>query len=335
VPAIFGLPGAMDALENDTPVTVDATTQRVYPGKLPIVAPAPEETPSAPPFRSSPVYRTLEQACQWIVPLNLLDPDAVDFTMANCRTLHDITRFVHEKSVGEMFAFGGDHRFPEKSAKQLVDRVPLKWWVLNLDDGFATEPKGNRIPIADITSIPMQSLWEGITAIPWDGPPPMDGKGLMSVMFRSTTDQGLTTGVRSRYAARNYFMITRNYCSLNTRLGYHFCQVEALVDDRAPENYVQFRFKGGAADDNRRLGRIHLIQEILEAEEFFVDIRSDALTARVEKRPADIMCRHLKTIGHLIIHTRQLDMIMSNPTAVAFYKKKLTADLGVLHGETN
>jgi pyruvate, water dikinase len=335
VPAIFGLPGAVDALENDTPVTVDATGLRVYPDELPIVMPAPEDTTSTPEFHHSRVYRTLKQAGRWIVPLNLLDPDAVDFTMANCRTLHDITRFVHEKSVSEMFAFGGDHRFPEKSAKQLVDRVPLKWWILNLDDGFAVEPKGGRIPIADITSIPMRALWEGITAIPWEGPPPMDGKGFMSVMFRSTTDRGLTTGVRSRYATRNYFMITQNYCSLNTRLGYHFCQVESLVDERASENYVQFRFKGGAADDHRRLGRIHLIKEILEAEEFLVDIRSDAMTARVEKRPADIMRRHLKTIGHLIIHTRQLDMVMGNPTAVAYYKNKLIADLVELHAEVN
>ncbi len=335
VPAIFGLPGAMDTLETDTPMTVDATERRVYPGALPIAAAPPGEATSSPTFHHSPVYRTLQQAGRWIVPLNLLDPDAVDFTMANCRTLHDITRFVHEKSVSEMFTFGKSHRFPEKSAKQLVDRVPLKWWVLNLDDGFAREPAGGRIPIADITSIPMRALWDGITAIPWDGPPPMDGRGFMSVMFRSTTDQGLTTGVRSRYAARNYFMITRNYCSLNTRLGYHFCQVEALVDDRESENYVQFRFKGGAADDHRRMGRIELIREILEAEEFFVDIRSDAMTARVEKRPSDVMCRHLKTIGHLIIHTRQLDMIMGNTQVVRFYRDKLTQDLATLHGDAD
>ncbi|MFH1984266.1 MAG: PEP/pyruvate-binding domain-containing protein [Pseudomonadota bacterium] len=331
VPAIFGLSGAVDSLTENAPVTVDATAARVYPGLLPVIGAKAGPMRPAQRFQRSPVYQTLERASRWIVPLNLLDPDSMDFTIANCRTLHDITRLVHERSVSEMFAFGTEHRFPEKSAKQLVDRVPLKWWVLNLDDGFNGPVTGPRVPITQIVSIPMRALWGGITAIPWDGPPPLDGKGLMAVMFRSTTNTALTTGVRSSYAARSYFMITRNYCSLNTRLGYHFCQVETLVGDRDPENYIQFRFKGGAADEQRRLGRIHFVRDILESQEFHVDIRSDALTARVEKRPAEAMCRHLKTIGHLIIHTRQLDMIMSNPASVRFYRNKLMSDLERLH----
>lgn len=333
VPAIFGVPGAVDRLSEGDAVTVDATAMHVYPGKLPLTDPQAGVMPPS-GFLSSPVYQTLERAGRWIVPLNLLDPDSVDFTMANCRTLHDITRFIHEKSIGEMFAFGKAHRFPEKSAKQLVDRIPLKWWVLDLDDGFEGPVTGPRVPIDRIASIPMRALWEGIVTIPWEGPPPVDGKGLAAVMFRSTADGGLTPGVRSRYAARSYFMITRHYCSLNTRLGYHFCQVEALVGERAPENYIQFRFKGGAADEHRRLGRVHFIRDILESQEFHVEIRSDALTARVEKRPVDTMRRHLKTVGHLIIHTRQLDMIMNNRSSVRFYREKILSDLERLHAVT-
>jgi len=325
VPAILGLEGATDLLENGQPVTVDADGLRVCRGKIEVLVETKETSKSL--MDGSPVLELLDRVSENIIPLHLLDPGAADFKPSQCRTLHDITRFCHEKAILEMFSFGKDHHFSERASKQLVCRIPMKWWVLNLDDGFREDVPDKFVALDNIISIPMLALWEGIIAVPWEGPPPVDSKGFMSILMEASSNPALDPSMPSPYGDRNYFMISKNFCSLSSRFGFHFAYTEALVGERASENYINFAFKGGAADEGRRALRARFVGDILEEFEFRCEIRDDGVTARVEDYDEQAMKEKLKILGYLLIHTRQLDMVMLNDASCLQLKNKLLADI--------
>ena len=331
VPAVFGLQNACKKLTSGRWVTVDGGAGRVYDGKIEKLFQKRAEGGTM--MAKTPVYQTLEQLAERILPLTLKDPDAPNFRPENCRTFHDLIRYCHENAVRGMFRFSSTNPFPQNAAKQLLCDIPMQWWVLNLDDGFGDEIDTPGIHIDDIVSVPMRALWEGITMVPWEGPPPIDGKGFMSVMFEATRNTSLLTGIPSQYADKNFFMIAKHYCSLNSRFGFHFAGVESYVGERIPENYIHFRFKGGAADNFRRKRRVQLIEEILTDWGFVIDVTEDVLWARFEDQPQDVMQQRLRILGFLIMHTRQLDMVMSNEKMVSHYRKRIKTTINEIFSQ--
>lgn len=326
VPALFGVKGVLDTLENGRILTVDADGHAIYDGAVEALL---TEKPRERIMRGSPVQASLREAARHIVRLNLTDPDSPEFKPANCKTLHDIMRFAHEMSVREMFEFGTHESFIQSASRQLISGVPKQFWVLNLDDGIAPEGESGDdryVLLEHVESYPMHALWEGMQAVPWEGPPPVHTKGLMSVMFEATMNPDLNTTSQSRYSQKNYFMISKNYCSLQSRFGFHYCGVEAFVSDRTSENYASFQFKGGAANLERRILRARFVGKLLEEFDFRVRVREDNMFARLEGLGRPGMGRRLKILGYLITHTRQLDMIMTNKQEVERRRKRFFED---------
>lgn len=330
-PAVFGLPNAMDKLGVLDRVTVYGDGGMIYPGcvdaLLTLAPPARDFMPG------SPVYRTLQQVAEHILPLTL-DPDSPEFKAANCHTYHDIARYCHEKAVGSMFAFGSQHKHAPERVKQLQDQGVMKqFWVVNLDDGFCPPASNDNaarrdpcIGIERIASVPMQALWRGMNAYAWQGPPPVDSKGFMSVLFEATANPHLDPAAQSAYfSEKNYFMVTKDYCSLHSRFGFHFVSAEARLGARAQENSLVFQLRGGAANIQRRILRVRFVAELLWECGFAPVIRNDAVIARIEGIDRDEGIPILEVAGYLTIHTRQLDMIMTDPRQVQQQRDKMLA----------
>jgi pyruvate,water dikinase len=324
VPAVLGA-GSLDALTNGLNVTVDAAQCAVYRGRIDALLES--DTSARPAMTDTPVFKTLRRVLKHITPLSLLDPESIDFKPKNCRTMHDITRFCHEQAVREIFAFGTQSRFPEFASKQLHHNVPMQWWVLDLGGGFHHQVSGKYVHLEDIACKPMLALWDGMVAVPWDGPPAATGRGFASILFEATTNPALATPFKKPYAVRNYFIISEHFVNLQSRFGFHFTNVEALAGSRPEENYLSFSFKGGAADYHRRAARARFIGDLLADLAFTVEITEDVVTARRTTLDRVSVEQALRVVGYLLMHTRQLDVVMDEPSAVEYYRSKMRTDI--------
>jgi pyruvate,water dikinase len=221
--------------------------------------------------------------------------------------------------------------FSEKLAKKLIAALPMQWWVLDLGGGIKEGVNGGpTVRIEDIVSVPLLALWEGLKAYPWQGPPAVDARGFMSILAESTMDPALEAGQGAAMAGKNFLIVSGDFFHLSTKLGFHFSTVEAFLGDQTAENYVWFYFKGGAADRQRKEQRSFLIQNILETYHFWVQVKGDMLSARLERQEKTCLIDRLKVLGYLILHTRQLDMVLGDAGRVNWYRDKMLKELSTL-----
>ncbi len=328
VPAIFGLPALVETVSNGQVLTVDATARRVYAGRVEELLRSAPARPNL--MEGSPIHRLLKEALGFVTPLHLTAPDSPFFRASSCRTMHDITRYCHEKAVAEMFEFGNRFGSRGKTAKRLVVAdAPSLWWIIDLDDGFrqGIDAASPFVRIEDVVSEPMLAIWKGMTAVPWSGPPPVSLRGLGAIIAQSAMNPQLDPAVRSNLAGRNYFLVSKSFCNLSVRLGYHFALAEANFSDLLAESYVNFQFKGGAADARRRGRRVRILADTLSEMDFRVETKGDALTARIERKPVPLLRERLVVLGYLLIHTRQIDMVVDEQAFIENYLERIHADI--------
>lgn len=319
IPTIVDTQNATSLLKPGQWVTVDAVNNIVYQGVIgEIIENFKKREESG--IKQTAILKKLEEVLSVIVPLHLVDPKAENFKPERCRTFHDITRFIHEVSVQEMFRF---HEVGKSSkqelAKRLLSDIPINLYVIDLCDGLVPSNKPRKtIHPEDIVSSPMKALWQGLThpGVSWTGMVNVDMKGFASVMFNTLSDSaahGQTMGDRS------YAIISKHYMNFSSRLAYHFSTVDTYCSEIKNNNYITFQFMGGGSSSERRARRARFISNVLQQLDFEVELKGDWLLAKLLKYEARITEEKLDYLGRLMCCSRQLDMVMYSNGVVDWY----------------
>ncbi len=270
-----------------------------------------------------PVREKLRKLMERVTPLTLTDPESPTFDPAHCQTLHDVAHFVHQRAMGEMSAIEELTAGERRTCRRLVWHRPME--VRLLDLGGAVGPEtGREVALADVTSVPLHALLEGMldSRLRWAGPVGFDLKGFVSVVVRSAADD-------QRYGEPSYALCSADYLHFASRLAYHFALVDALCGESLNENYVRFRFHGGAAVAERREWRGQFLVTVLEYNRFLVTHVGDRVNAILPGRPVEELEDALVMLGRLMVASRHLDMVIESPAvAVTLARAFLAGDYG-------
>jgi pyruvate,water dikinase len=313
VPTLVEVGGATRVLYPGQMVTVDADAARVYPGVILEILER-RAHPGVEPWRDNPVFHKLRQILKKTAPLSLLDPQSPDFRADRCRTLHDITRFAHEKAMDSMFALDVEEALEASGVCRLKTDLPLNLFILDLGGGLAVSGQ-TLVEEQDILSRPFKALLRGFhhPRIRWAGMVAPDLRGFLSVLANTMYDIG--KGERG-LGGKSFAIITDAYLNFNSRLGYHFGLVDTYISEEKNDNYISFQFKGGAASPDRRERRARLLSQILEELGFKVQVKGDLVQGRLVKFSLLETEETLELVGLLMAFCRQLDLALVSDAVV-------------------
>jgi pyruvate,water dikinase len=315
VPALVGVPRALEILTAGLEVTIDAGNREVYAGRVGALL-NQKITTEAAASRVQALPLAL-RAVQLITRLNLTDPKAPEFRPQNCKSFHDLIRFMHEMSFREMFRLGDEvGQRAGGEARRMEVRLPFDLWIIDLGGGLSADA-GDKPGLGAVESKPGAAFLKGLTdqRVDWESPRPVTFKGLASVFSGSLLNPPHEAGQRSM-GSRAYAILGAEYLNFNCRVGYHFTALDCYCGQRLNDNYVSFRFHGGAATEDRRSLRAVLVQRILDNLGFNAERTGDAVNAFLKKRGPDEIARVLEEVGRFVLFTRQLDMLMAGPHMV-------------------
>jgi pyruvate, water dikinase len=309
LPVLTGVEEPFALCAEGEKLTVDATGQRIFKGVRDALVASGNARRIE---RESPVSRRLDKVMPFISRLTLTDPESSWFTPENCKSLHDIVRFAHEKSVAEMFSLVSKGGRGLSRAKRLKSHLPISIFVLDLGGGlFEAAKSKDEVRPDDIQSLPMWAFWFGISAedVQWN-------KELLHVDWEQLDRIAAGIFKRDSMLLSSYAVISKDYLHMMIRFGYHFSVLDSICGTESKNNYINLRFKGGGAEFDQRVLRLEFLKAVLEHFDFSVTIRGDLLDAGLWRESESTTQKRLASIGYLLARTRLMDMALQGEDQV-------------------
>lgn len=271
--------------------------------------------PVPPPSAIAPERRQLREM---IVPLNLTDTYGPTFSFQECRSVHDIIRYTHEKAVLSMFS-AGDMVMEEAGnlLRPLDIGIPFYFLVIDVGGGVRRDNRSGwrrrlalhrPLGLEDILSVPLTAFCEGLVTpgLCWHTAP--DDEALPEIFSRTMFDK---RGVRPA-GSFNYALAARDYLNLNARVEFHFAMLDAICGRDTHANYIRFRFKGGGAGLERGHRRAIFLRHVLENNGFYTTVVRDLITASLTGASKETVYNRIIMLGRLIGYSRYLDGVMTD-----------------------
>ncbi len=326
IPTIVNMPDAMQLLKHGQEVTVIASDEGVvlYSGiDRSLLAGAGQNGQQ---MEALYEFRKKRYILRYLSPLHLIDPLMDEFLPERCRSMHDILRFMHEKSVGELVeqARTGSAGYRRKTVVPLDLPVPAGMLVMDMGGGLLNQPLKGKAVLGDVASVPFKAILRGMLHPgAWrEDPVPLNAGDFLSSMMRLPDIRSMTEST----AGYNLAVISRDYVNMSIRFGYHFNMLDCYCSEKAKNNHIYFRFAGGATDLTKRSRRLDLISRILSSYGFTVKIKGDLLIARLAGFAREEMEHVLDRTGRLIAFARQLDAVLASERDVILFAERFLKD---------
>jgi pyruvate,water dikinase len=242
-----------------------------------------------------------------IIRLNLTDAYGSSFSIKECRSVHDLIRYVHEMAVMTLFN-AGDQVLDEAGGfvHRLDGGINFHFLIIDMGGGLTPGQHNLKITPDEVVSSPLKALWKGALTpgLRWNAPPPAQN---LSGLF----GRGLTDARSARPIGNcNYALIARDYLNLNARLEFHFTMVDAVSGRNPRDNYIRFRFKGGGTHRIQRERRAEFVAMVLEHHDFFTDHQGDLVTGTLMEMEQAAIEEQLVMLGRLLGFSRLMDSMM-------------------------
>ena len=182
IPTIVDTEIATEVIQNGMKITVDAVNCIIYEGEVTELSDFSGEKERY--WKGTKPFKDIEPIIQWVIPLNLINPDDERFSPEFCETFHDITRFAHQKAMHEMFKISKE--LPEDvEAVRLVAGIPLRIYIIDLGEGI--EGVAEKFRPEHIRSIPFKAFLRGLMSVTWPEPRHVDVKGFLGMMAHTAS----------------------------------------------------------------------------------------------------------------------------------------------------